>query len=226
MTPHQWLWHQCLSRLNFDTINLLSKNDIVTGLPKLKFVKDHLCSLCELGKAKRSSFKTKTTPSLKGRLHLLHMDLCGPMQAPNPKVNVPIANTTKTTSLKELEILFGPIFVEYFNGATQVVSKSFAVTTTDVSDKRQQPNITPSTSTTVVADITQLDIQTTHEPTTQAPTVNADENINQVKNVMFDEDEFINSFGTPVHEVGESSYRHVDPSNIHTFYQRHPSKYR
>nr|GEX41455.1 integrase, catalytic region, zinc finger, CCHC-type, peptidase aspartic, catalytic [Tanacetum cinerariifolium] len=39
-----WLWHRCISHLNFDTINLLSKNDIVIGLPQLKFVKDHLCS--------------------------------------------------------------------------------------------------------------------------------------------------------------------------------------
>nr|GFA25945.1 hypothetical protein [Tanacetum cinerariifolium] len=46
-----WLWHYRLFHLNFDTINLLSKNDIVVGLPKLKFVKDHLCSSCELGKA-------------------------------------------------------------------------------------------------------------------------------------------------------------------------------
>nr|GEV48635.1 hypothetical protein [Tanacetum cinerariifolium] len=48
-----WLWHRRLSHLNIDTINLLSKNDIVVGLPKLKFIKDHLCSSCELGKAKR-----------------------------------------------------------------------------------------------------------------------------------------------------------------------------
>ncbi|GJS92744.1 retrovirus-related pol polyprotein from transposon TNT 1-94 [Tanacetum coccineum] len=75
-----WLWHRHLSHLNFDTINLLLKNNIVNGLPKLKFVKDHLCSSCELGKAKRKSFHTKTTPSSKRRLQLLHMDLCGPMQ--------------------------------------------------------------------------------------------------------------------------------------------------
>ncbi|GJX02598.1 retrovirus-related pol polyprotein from transposon TNT 1-94 [Tanacetum coccineum] len=75
-----WLWHRRLSHLNFDSINLLSKNDIVIGLPKLKFVKDHLCSSCELGKAKRKSFHTKTTPSSKRRLQLLHMDLCGPMR--------------------------------------------------------------------------------------------------------------------------------------------------
>ncbi|GJS83837.1 retrovirus-related pol polyprotein from transposon TNT 1-94 [Tanacetum coccineum] len=75
-----WLWHHRLSHLNFNTINLLSKNNIVNGLPKLKFVKDHLCSSCELGKAKRKSFHTKATPSSKRRLQLLHMDLCGPMR--------------------------------------------------------------------------------------------------------------------------------------------------
>nr|GEX26680.1 hypothetical protein [Tanacetum cinerariifolium] len=62
-----WLWHRRLSHLNFDTINLLSKNDIVVGLSRLKFVKDHLCSSCELGKAKRKSFQTKITPSSKRR---------------------------------------------------------------------------------------------------------------------------------------------------------------
>nr|GFB76006.1 retrovirus-related Pol polyprotein from transposon TNT 1-94 [Tanacetum cinerariifolium] len=75
-----WLWHCLLSHLNFDTINLLSKNDIVVGLPKLKFVKNHLCSSCELRKAKRKSFQSKLTLSSKKRLQLLHMDLCGPMR--------------------------------------------------------------------------------------------------------------------------------------------------
>ncbi|GJR84982.1 retrovirus-related pol polyprotein from transposon TNT 1-94 [Tanacetum coccineum] len=46
-----WLWHRRLSHLHFDYINLLSKKDI-----------------------------TKAVPSLKGRLNLLHMDLCGPMR--------------------------------------------------------------------------------------------------------------------------------------------------
>nr|GEV83422.1 retrovirus-related Pol polyprotein from transposon TNT 1-94 [Tanacetum cinerariifolium] len=76
----QWVPKAKLSHLNFDYINLLSKKDIVIILPKLKYVKDHLCSSCELSKAKRSSFKSKAVPSSKGRLNLLHMDLCGPMQ--------------------------------------------------------------------------------------------------------------------------------------------------
>nr|GFA49624.1 ribonuclease H-like domain-containing protein [Tanacetum cinerariifolium] len=79
-TPTQvWLWHRRLSHLNFDYINLLLKKDIVIGLPKLKYVKDQLCSSCELSKAKRSSFKSKAVPNSKRRLNLPHIDLCGPM---------------------------------------------------------------------------------------------------------------------------------------------------
>nr|GEU37726.1 cytochrome c oxidase subunit 2, mitochondrial [Tanacetum cinerariifolium] len=44
------LWHQHLSHLNFATINNLVKNNLVRGLPKIKFKKDHLCSACEQGK--------------------------------------------------------------------------------------------------------------------------------------------------------------------------------
>nr|GFB60235.1 retrovirus-related Pol polyprotein from transposon TNT 1-94 [Tanacetum cinerariifolium] len=68
------------SSISFELRNLMSKNDIVVGLPKLKFIKDHLCSSFELGKAKRKSFYSKLTPSSKRRLHLLHMDFCGPMR--------------------------------------------------------------------------------------------------------------------------------------------------
>nr|GFB43107.1 retrovirus-related Pol polyprotein from transposon TNT 1-94 [Tanacetum cinerariifolium] len=38
-----WLWHQRLSHLNFDTINDLARNDLVDGLPKFKYHKEHLC---------------------------------------------------------------------------------------------------------------------------------------------------------------------------------------
>ncbi|GKA03669.1 retrovirus-related pol polyprotein from transposon TNT 1-94 [Tanacetum coccineum] len=63
-----WLWHRRLSHLKFDTINLLSSKDIVNGLLKLKYVKDHLCSSCELSKAKRSKFKSKKEQSLKEQM--------------------------------------------------------------------------------------------------------------------------------------------------------------
>ncbi|GKA21010.1 retrovirus-related pol polyprotein from transposon TNT 1-94 [Tanacetum coccineum] len=84
-----------------------------------------------------------------------------------------------TMSLNELDMIFSLMFDAYFNGASPVVSKSLAVSTTDASDKRHQLNIISSTSTTVATDITQLNIQTTPKPITQAPTITATENINQ-----------------------------------------------
>nr|GFB19492.1 retrovirus-related Pol polyprotein from transposon TNT 1-94 [Tanacetum cinerariifolium] len=75
-----WLWHQRLSYLNFDTINDLARNHLVACLPKFKYHKEHLCPSCEQGKSKRASHPPKPVPNLRQRLHLLHMDLCGPMR--------------------------------------------------------------------------------------------------------------------------------------------------
>ncbi|GJS55542.1 retrovirus-related pol polyprotein from transposon TNT 1-94 [Tanacetum coccineum] len=75
-----WLWHQRLSHLNFNTINDLARNDLVIGLLKFKYHKEHLCPSCEQGKSKRAAHPPKPIPNTKKRLHLLHMDLCGPMR--------------------------------------------------------------------------------------------------------------------------------------------------
>ncbi|GJS30990.1 integrase, catalytic region, zinc finger, CCHC-type containing protein [Tanacetum coccineum] len=72
-----WLCHQRLSHLNFDTINDLAKNDLVIGLPKFKYHKEHLCRSCEQEKSKKASHPPKPVPNSKQRLHLLHMDLYG-----------------------------------------------------------------------------------------------------------------------------------------------------
>ncbi|GJW02086.1 retrovirus-related pol polyprotein from transposon TNT 1-94 [Tanacetum coccineum] len=75
-----WLWYRRLNHLNFDTINDLARKDLVRGLPRLKFVKDHLCSACQLGKRKKHTHKPKTENTNLEVLHTLHMDLCGPMR--------------------------------------------------------------------------------------------------------------------------------------------------
>nr|GEU54399.1 retrovirus-related Pol polyprotein from transposon TNT 1-94 [Tanacetum cinerariifolium] len=67
-----WLWHQCLSHLNFDTINDLAKNDLakndlVSGLPKFKYHKEHICPSCEQGKSKRASHPPKPVPNSRQR---------------------------------------------------------------------------------------------------------------------------------------------------------------
>ncbi|GKA29674.1 gag-pol polyprotein [Tanacetum coccineum] len=75
-----WLWHHRLNHLNFDTINDLARKDMVRGLPRLNFEKDHLCSACQLGKSKKYTHKPKSKNTIMEVLHTLHMDLCGPMR--------------------------------------------------------------------------------------------------------------------------------------------------
>ncbi|GJX40299.1 retrovirus-related pol polyprotein from transposon TNT 1-94 [Tanacetum coccineum] len=75
-----WLWHRRLDHLNFGTINDLIRKDLVRGLPRLKFKKDHLCSACQLGKSKKYTHKPKFENTIMEVLHTLHMDLCRPMR--------------------------------------------------------------------------------------------------------------------------------------------------
>nr|GEW88601.1 retrovirus-related Pol polyprotein from transposon TNT 1-94 [Tanacetum cinerariifolium] len=91
-----WLWYQRLSHLNFDTIN-----DLVSGLSMFKYHKEHLCPSCKQGKSKRASHPPKPVPNSRQRLHLLHMDLCGPMRIAsiNEKWRLLLRVSLKTASL-------------------------------------------------------------------------------------------------------------------------------
>ncbi|GJS42205.1 retrovirus-related pol polyprotein from transposon TNT 1-94 [Tanacetum coccineum] len=75
-----WLWHHRLSHLNFGTINDLTKHDLVDGLSKFKYGKDHLCFAYERGKSKKASHPPTLVPSNHSKLEVLHMDLCRPMR--------------------------------------------------------------------------------------------------------------------------------------------------
>nr|GFA18575.1 hypothetical protein [Tanacetum cinerariifolium] len=134
--------------------------------------------------------------------------------------NVSHGDKTATTS-NELDLLFSPMFDELLNGSSKFVSKSFAVSSADAPNERQHLT-------------TPLNNHTTPAPTCQnpsnAPTVILSENINQAEphaeNDQVANDEFINIFTSSVQEQGETSSRHVDLSNMHTFYQRYPSEHR
>ncbi|GJW62818.1 retrovirus-related pol polyprotein from transposon TNT 1-94 [Tanacetum coccineum] len=157
--------------------------------------------LTELSKAKRSSFKTKAIPSSKGRLNLLHMDLCGPMRvesingnkyimasdydnsgpAPQLQYGSPSADTTAPLQ-HELDLLFGPLHDEFFTACTSSVNKSSSPTDNSTQqDTRPTSNIHHST-----------------EPITPTKIVHAEENNdNQAADTQFQQDEFINPFCTP-----------------------------
>nr|GEW57871.1 hypothetical protein [Tanacetum cinerariifolium] len=143
--------------------------------------------------------------------------------SPGHKCQENVSHGDKTvTTLNELDLLFTPMFDELLNGPSQVVSKSSAVTTADESIQRQQQQTTSLVNHRTPEQSCQI--------LTLAPTVISYENINQAElnaeNDQVADDEFINIFLTPVQDQGETSSRHVDLSNMHTFYQRYPSKHR
>nr|GEU34571.1 retrovirus-related Pol polyprotein from transposon TNT 1-94 [Tanacetum cinerariifolium] len=63
-----------------DWVTTCSRNDLVSSLLKFKYHKEHLYPSCEQGKSKRASHPPKLVPNSRQQLHLLHMDLSGPMR--------------------------------------------------------------------------------------------------------------------------------------------------
>nr|GEV30224.1 integrase, catalytic region, zinc finger, CCHC-type, peptidase aspartic, catalytic [Tanacetum cinerariifolium] len=137
----RWLWHRQLSHLNFGTLDKLAKDGIARGIPRLKFLKDHLYSACALGKSKKPSHQPKAEDTNRKKLYLLHMDLCGPMRVAsiNGKSqtlrefyeNVGISHQTSVARTPQhngvverddWDHLFQPMFDEYFNPPTFAVS--------------------------------------------------------------------------------------------------------
>ncbi|GJU32422.1 retrovirus-related pol polyprotein from transposon TNT 1-94 [Tanacetum coccineum] len=218
---------------------IISLEETTSSIPICFMAKASPTQAC---KAKRSSFKTKVVPSSKGRLNLLHMDLCGPMRDETPEVlkdflkmiqqnlqaqvitvrtdrgtkflnktlhayfkeegienqtsipRTPEQNDaverqnpdTTDPSQQELDLLFGPLYDDFFTAGTSSVNKSSSPT-----DNSKQQD-TPSTT----------NIQSSTEPTTPTTNVNAMENNdNQTEDTQFQQDEFINPFCTPVQEI-------------------------
>nr|GEV81715.1 retrovirus-related Pol polyprotein from transposon TNT 1-94 [Tanacetum cinerariifolium] len=145
-----------------------------------------------------------------------------PQMASDHVSSDPVPQYRTVTTSNELDLLFSLMFDELLNGSSKVVSKSFVVTSADALNQHQQQHTTP------------LNNQTTRDPTCQvppfAPTVASTENMDQAEMVeeyaQVKNDEFINIFCTPVQGSGDTSSHYVDSSNMHTFYQHHPSKHR
>nr|GEV24188.1 integrase, catalytic region, zinc finger, CCHC-type, peptidase aspartic, catalytic [Tanacetum cinerariifolium] len=107
-----WLWHQRLSHLNFDYINLLLKKDVVIGLPKLKYA--------SFLNDKRCQIMTTLTPS------------------PNYK-------DSHVPSQQELDLLFGPLYDEFFTVSNSSVNKSSSPTNnSNLQDTQPTTNIQPT----------------------------------------------------------------------------------
>nr|GEV34081.1 copia protein [Tanacetum cinerariifolium] len=124
-----WLWHQRLSYLNFDTINDLAKNDLVSSLLKFKYAKEHICPSCEQRKSKRASYPPKLVLNSKQRLHLLHMDLCGLMRVAS--INEVIKNFLKNIYVR----LQAPVIIVLTDNGTEFKNHALKEYFDSVEDK-------------------------------------------------------------------------------------------
>ncbi|GJW71033.1 retrovirus-related pol polyprotein from transposon TNT 1-94 [Tanacetum coccineum] len=109
---------------------------------------------------------------------------------------------TIVPSQQELDILFGPLYDEFFNDGTSRVNKSSSPI-----DNSTQQDTPPTTN-----------IHPTSQPSTPTNVHAEENNDNQA--------EFTNPFCTPVQENAESSSGNIGNSNVHTFNQPQDSEYR
>nr|GFC26999.1 retrovirus-related Pol polyprotein from transposon TNT 1-94 [Tanacetum cinerariifolium] len=237
-----WLWHQRLSHLNFDTINDLARNELVASLSKFKYHKEHLCPSCEKGKSKRASHPPKPVPNSRQRLHLLHMDLCGPMRIAS--INVERRNQTLVEAAKTMLIfsrasLFlwaeaiatacslktAPLFTQQpTKGELDLLFETMyddyfggqpSATVENVSPAQEPQVRQTSTASTTIADTVPIPTNSSSHATNIPITSQDVDELNP--NAMIDGNMFVNPFATSSSNAAETSYlQNVDPSNMHT----------
>ncbi|GJS23732.1 retrovirus-related pol polyprotein from transposon TNT 1-94 [Tanacetum coccineum] len=200
-----WLWHRRLSHLNFGTINQFTSKDLVDGIPKFKYNKDHLCLAYKQGKSKKASLPPKLVPSTESKLELIQMDLYGPI---------------RVASINGKKYIL--VIVDDYSRIDLLYTQDNSIANTlDNED-------TSSSSSIVVEEDEALQIvsssteQVTSEPNTPVLNDNADELV-QDDVAEFDGNVFYNPLQTRVIEEAKSSSTYQDPSNMHEFHQTHRS---
>nr|GEY83147.1 retrovirus-related Pol polyprotein from transposon TNT 1-94 [Tanacetum cinerariifolium] len=224
-----WLWHQRLSHLNFDTINDLARNDLVLGLPKFKYHNEHLCPSCEQGKSNRASHPPKPVPNLRQRLHLLHIDLCGPMRITsingkrskpglqsmtsgqiNSALDLTYAPSTITTQQPtegELDLLFEAMYDDYIGGQPTSTMRTVP--------PAQEPQVPQTlTASTTIADTTPTPTNSSFHTTNIPLTSQYVDELNS--NAMVDGNTFVNPFANISTSAAESSsLQNAKPTEKH-----------
>nr|GFA19001.1 Gag-Pol polyprotein [Tanacetum cinerariifolium] len=204
-----------------------------------KYHKEHLCPSCEQGKGKRASHPPKPVPNSRQRLHLLHMDLCGPMR-------IASINEKRKPDISFLYV-FGALcypkndhedigklstkgdigcFIGYsadscayriYNRRTKKIMETMNVSFDELLAMAFEQR-------------TMYDDYIGGQPSATARTVSAAQEPQDVDelnpNAMIDGNTFVNPFANPSTSAAESSSSHnMDPSNMHTFYQPYPHEF-
>nr|GEY65708.1 retrovirus-related Pol polyprotein from transposon TNT 1-94 [Tanacetum cinerariifolium] len=119
-----WLWHQRLYHLNFNTIIDLAKNDLVTGLLKFKYHKEHLCPSCD----SKPGLQSMTSGKISLGLDLTY---------------APSTITTQQPTEDELDFLFEAMYDDYIGGQPSAAPR------TVLAAQAHQVCQTPTTSTSI-----------------------------------------------------------------------------
>nr|GEX06049.1 integrase, catalytic region, zinc finger, CCHC-type, peptidase aspartic, catalytic [Tanacetum cinerariifolium] len=239
-----WLWHQRLSHLNFDTINDLTKNDLVSGLSKFKYHKEHLCpssiaTACFTQNRSIIHHHFNKTPYelINGRkpdISFLYVfgALCYPK---NDREDI-----GKLGAKGDIGFFIGysadSCAYRVYNRRTMKIMKTMNVsfnelsamafeqhTTPTPTNSSSQASISPNTS----QDVDELNSQQQHvqQQGNQDP-IQPETVVDNVPNAMFNANTFVNTFATLSTSAAESaSSQYVDPSNMHTFYQPYPHEF-
>nr|GEZ07832.1 hypothetical protein [Tanacetum cinerariifolium] len=205
---------------------------------QFKYHKEHLCPSCEQGKSKRASHPPKSVPNSRQRLHLLHMDLCGPMRIASIN-GKRIYNQRTKKIIETMNVSFDELSVMAFEQRSSKsglqsmtsghISSGLDLTYAPSTITKQQPTEgeldllfetmyddyfggQPS----AIGRSTSLQYQQTHHLMQQISQLNA----------MVDGNTFVNPFAnSSTSAAASSSSQNVDPSNMHTFYQPYPHEF-
>lgn len=86
MEENTWLWHARLGHVNFQALELMSREEMALGIPEMKKPLKH-CEGCLMSKQSRKPFPSQATFSSRKTLEIVHADICGPITPTTPGGN-------------------------------------------------------------------------------------------------------------------------------------------
>nr|GEW20470.1 hypothetical protein [Tanacetum cinerariifolium] len=277
-----WLWHRRLSHLNFDTINLLSKNNIVACLKSTSSSKGILYQTSVARTPEQNSVVERCNRTLleaartmlsaaKVSLSFWAEAIATACFTQNRSLVIPRHEKTPYHIINDQKLsvkffhIFGSlcyividgenldkmkekgdacIFVGYstqsrayrvFNKRTRVIVESIHANFDELpqmtSDHISSDPVPECPTMALEHDSLSPGRQCQENVPHVAETVTTSNELDLLfktnsENAQVADDKFINIFCNPVQDRGETLSRHVDSSNMHTFYQRYPSEHR
>nr|GEX95392.1 integrase, catalytic region, zinc finger, CCHC-type, peptidase aspartic, catalytic [Tanacetum cinerariifolium] len=245
-----WLWHQRLSHLNFDTINDLARNDLVSEAARtmlvfscaLLFLWDEaIATVCFTQNRSIIHCRFNKTPyelinSRKPDITFLYVfgALCYPK---NDHEDIEKLGAKGDISFFiGLDLTYAPKTItmqQPTEGEVDLLFKAMyddyiggqPSATARTVPPAQEPQVRQSsTASTTIADITPIPINSSSLATNILIT---SQDVDELKpNAMVDGNTFVNPFvNSSTSAATSSSHQNVDPSNMHTFYQPYPYEF-